>query len=41
MEKIYMNVITGSVGAYDDWYYTDEDGVEKNAVDTGEVVEVI
>jgi hypothetical protein len=40
-EKMYMNIKTGSVGTYDDWYYTSEGGEEVNAVLLGEVVEVI
>lgn len=36
----YMNLYTGEVGKYDDWYYTNEYGWEVNAVDLGEVVEV-
>lgn len=39
-EKLYMNPKTGSTGEYDDWYYTNQDGEEVNAVDLGEVVEV-
>lgn len=38
---LYMNPNTGSVGDYDDWYYENEDGIEVNAVDLGEVVKVI
>jgi hypothetical protein len=41
MEKTYMNLETGTVGQYDDWFYTNEDGVSVNAVDLGEVVEVV
>lgn len=37
---MYMNVASGSVGDYDDWYYEDMDGREVNAVDLGEVVKV-
>ena len=40
MEKMYMNVETGSVDSYDGWYYENEDGKQVNAVDLGEVVEV-
>ena len=40
MEKQYMNIETGSVDDYDGWWYEDENGVEVNAVDRGEVVEV-
>lgn len=36
----YMNVETGSIGNYDDWYYTDEEGFQSNAVDEGDVVKV-
>lgn len=39
--KFYMNTETGSVDSYDGWYYTNEDGKEVNAVDLGEVVEVV
>jgi hypothetical protein len=39
-ESKYMNPATGSVGGYDDWYYTNEDGEEVNAVDRGEVIEI-
>ena len=38
-EKKYMNISTGSVDTHDGWWYEDEDGVEVNAVDRGEVVE--
>ena len=41
MEKQYMNIKTGSVDDYDGWWYEDENGVEVNAVDRGEVVEVV
>lgn len=36
-----MNVCTGSVGVYDDWFYEDASGEIVNAVDRKEVVEVI
>ena len=39
-ETKYMNLETGSVDTYDGWWYEDEDGVEVNAVDLGEVEEV-
>ena len=39
--KIYMNPETGSVGDYDDWFYTNESGQLLNAVDLREVIEVI
>lgn len=39
-EKKYMNIETGSVDTHEGWWYEDEDGVEVNAVDRGEVVEV-
>ena len=39
-EKKYMNIATGSVDTHDGWWYEDEDGVEVNAVDRGEVVEI-
>jgi len=38
--KMYMNLATGSVDDYDGWWYTDENGHQKNAVDENEVVEV-
>lgn len=37
----YMNVETGHVGEYEDWYYRNDNGNVTNAVDTGEVVEVV
>lgn len=40
-EAEYMNTKTGSVDNFDGWWYTDENGIEKNAVIKGEVVEVI
>ena len=36
---LYMNTATGSVDTYDGWYY-DDNGVQVNAVDRGEVVVV-
>ena len=36
---LYMNTATGSVDTYDGWYY-DDNGVQVNAVDRGEVVAV-
>ena len=39
-ETKYMNIATGSVDTHDGWWYEDEDGVEVNAVDRGEVEEV-
>ena len=40
-EKMYMDIRTGEVGNYDDWFYEDLlTGEEVNAVDRGEVVEV-
>ena len=39
-EKKYMNLATGSVDTHDGWWYEDEGGVEVNAVDRGEVVEI-
>lgn len=41
MEKMYMNLATGSVDTYDGWWYENEDGEKVNGVDLGEVVEVI
>ena len=40
-ERMYMNPKTGSVGTYGDWYYTDGEGKTLNAVDEGEVVDVV
>ena len=37
---LYMNVETGSIGEYDDWWYIDNDGDLVNAVDLGEVEEL-
>jgi len=39
--KMYMNVETGNVDDYEGWWYEDADGHEVNAVDLGEVVEVV
>ena len=39
-ETKYMNIATGSVDTHDGWWYEDEDGVEVNAVDRGEVIEL-
>jgi hypothetical protein len=38
---MYMNLVTGAVDDYDGWWYETEDGQTLNAVDRGEVVEVI
>jgi len=40
-EKMYMNIETGSVDTRDGWWYDTEDSEHVNAVDRGEVVEVI
>jgi len=40
MEKMYMNIATGSVDNYEGWWYENEEGKTVNAVDLGEVVEV-
>lgn len=40
-ETNYMNLETGSVDTRDGWFYTNEDGDTVNAVDLGEVVEVV
>ena len=40
-EKLYMNPATGSVDTYEGWHYETSDGEPVNAVDLGEVVEVI
>ena len=37
----WMNVETGSVDDYDGWGYQNEDGRDVNAVDLGEVIEVV
>lgn len=39
--KYYMNIMTGSVKTYENWWYKDENGQKVNAVDKNEVVEVI
>ncbi len=38
---MYMNIQTGEVDTYESWYYENEEGETVNAVDLGEVVEVI
>ncbi len=38
---MYMNIRTGEVDTYEGWYYKNEAGETVNAVDLGEVVEVI
>lgn len=38
--KMYMNIETGSVAPYDEWFYLDEYGTPVNAVDENKVVEV-
>jgi hypothetical protein len=40
-ETQYMNTDTGSVDTYNGWWYENEDGATVNAVDLGEVVEVV
>ena len=40
-EKMYMNIHTGSVDTRDGWNYQNDDLVYVNAVDLGEVVEVV
>lgn len=40
MNTIYYNIATGSAGAYNDWYYTDENGESVNGVDRGELLEI-
>jgi hypothetical protein len=40
-DAMYMNVATGEVDDYYGWAYTNEYGREVNAVDRGEVVEVV
>lgn len=41
MEQMYMNIETGSVAPYENWWYTNEDGELVNAVDLDEVVPVV
>jgi hypothetical protein len=41
MEKMYINLKTGSVDTRDGWNYQTENGQAVNAVDRGEVVEVV
>ncbi|MBO7638126.1 MAG: hypothetical protein J6S91_04030 [Treponema sp.] len=41
MDKHYMNIATGNVDTYDGWWYENENGEKVNAVDLGEVVEVV
>lgn len=41
MEKMYMNIETGSVGTRDEWDYQTETVGTVNAVDLGEVLEVV
>ena len=38
LEKIYINVHTGSIGTRDEWFYEDENGNAKSAVDEKEVI---
>lgn len=38
---LYINPISGQVATKKDWYYIDHHGRETNAVDTGEVFEVV
>lgn len=33
IDKLYMNIDTGSVGAREDWWYENEDGDMVNGVD--------
>ncbi len=40
-EPMFMNLKTGSLDTYDGWSYINENGNEVNAVDLGEVVEVV
>lgn len=40
-EKIYMNLATGSVDDYEGWWYENDRGEKVNAVDLGEVIEVV
>ncbi len=40
-EKMYMNEKTGSLDSKDGWWYENEAGQIVNAVDLGEVVEVV
>ncbi len=41
MKSLYMNAATGSVDGYDGWWHENEEGESVNAVDLGEVVEVV
>lgn len=41
IEKMYMNIHTGSIGDYESWDYQDEEGNWMNGVDRKEVVEII
>tara|TARA_R110000803_G_scaffold89940_1_gene157214 strand:+ start:431 stop:595 length:165 start_codon:yes stop_codon:yes gene_type:complete len=43
IDKLYMNIDTGSVGAREDWWYENEDGAMVNGVDLGNcgLIEVI
>ncbi len=41
MTTYYMNATTGSVDVKDGWYYKNDSGEVVNAVDRGEVVEVV
>ena len=40
-QKIYMNMVTGAVDTKDGWMYTDEDGISRDPVADGAVVEVV
>lgn len=39
-EPMYRNLKTGNCDRYDGWWFEEEDGVQKNAVDEKMVVEV-
>ena len=39
--KLYMNTATGAIDTYNGWWYQNESGEIVNAVDMGEVVEVV
>lgn len=41
LERMYMNLATGSIDSYEGWWYEDENGCQHNAVDDGEVIEVV
>ena len=40
-KTMYMNPVTGSVDTYQGWYYENTIGETVNAVDRGEVIDVV